>query len=770
MSSGKRARVPRAAPLLLAAALLGCGVFPRREPRDLESMLARARTEHLWNSDRQAVLYADRAAALESAPAAGRARAYRLSGEYRLGVGDAAGAREKLERALALAPEDPGALSLLAQAAREEPGAALGWAERALKASAGAAPGRRAALHLLAADIRVDLEDEEGAARELASALELDPGNLDALRAMARVERRRGGDAAFYARAAERAAEDAPEWLRPAARRYAARVWLDLDDEPRAARAYRRALELDPDDQEALRCLVEITGKEPGAAAERVAPPGTPPRPPEESWAEWTPQALERAERRDPDGVEAVRLRAARARERREPREAAREAGQLAEALWRAPLWQQAAGEVMAARLQLDLGDEREASVRLATALRLEPHSLRAWRLESRLKTARESRRVSVSVLHSSVVADQAPDAGQALAFGYREVAAARWTLGDPAGAERAVARALEAVPGDAAALELRARIAAGAPAPAAKAAPPADELTALESAVRSGRLSGEASLAALLKAWPDGASPRERWLSLRAEVVERLGGADAPVEDLRRLSDQVPGDVRALSLLVRAEARRSRTKEALSDADRLVAAAETSAPAERGAALRQRARLRLDAGDGRGAESDLRSALALDASDLEALELLVRAESDRPKSALAEVESRWPSSPRPPERWSALRGLARLRASGWEAARGDLEAAFAADPESVCRAETAQPGRDGFDAAYFDLCLRRYPRDSSLYNDRGVARYRAGRRAEALADFRRALELDPGNRAARLSLEAVLADAKRPAAAPLRR
>lgn len=744
----------RAVLLLPAVALAGCGAWFKREPRDAESLLSRARTEHLWNSDRHAVEYAERAAALRSASPADRERALRLSGEYRLYLGDEVGARERLDAALALTPDDPDALVLRARASREDPDEALTWVVRAQQAAAGAPPARRAALRRLAAEVRVDLEDDAGAERELKAALEAVPGDLDALRALARVEKRAGGDAASFARAAEKSADDAPEWLRPAARRYAARVWRDLDDGPRAAAAYRRVLELAPEDLESLRALLELSWQDPKDPV-RALPDGAPPRPAEDSWTEWTPEALAAAERLDPDGIEALRLRAARAWSKGRKKEAAREADRLAGALWRAPLWQQASAEVLAARMELDLRDEGEAALRLASAFRLEPHSIPAWRLETRLKKARESSRLSVSVLHSQLGADQVVDPSASLALEYRDAAEVRWALGDEAGARRALALALEAVPGDPPALALSAKIDAARGAAAPAAAPRPDGLTALEEAVRDGGLSPEEALAALLKSWPGEGAPGARRLALRAAVAARLNDADAPPEGLRRLAELVPGDPRGWSLLVRSESRRSRTKAALADAERLVSAARGAAVPERTAALRQRARLRLDGGDDGGAAADLRDALSADPNDLDALELLVWSLSGRPGRALAEVESRWPASPRPLERWRALRGLARLRASGWEAARADLEAAFAADPDRVCRSEFAVSGRGRYEPGYFDLCLRRYPRDASLYADRGVALYRAGRRDAAVADFRRALELEPGNRSARLSLEA---------------
>ncbi|HEX4046462.1 MAG TPA: tetratricopeptide repeat protein, partial [Elusimicrobiota bacterium] len=72
---------------------------------------------------------------------------------------------------------------------------------------------------------------------------------------------------------------------------------------------------------------------------------------------------------------------------------------------------------------------------------------------------------------------------------------------------------------------------------------------------------------------------------------------------------------------------------------------------------------------------------------------------------------------------------------------RRDMRAAFAADPEMVCREAL---GVAGVDLAYFDDCLKRYPGDASLHLERGLARFFAGRRDEARRDFHVALKLKP--------------------------
>ncbi|MDX6769673.1 MAG: tetratricopeptide repeat protein, partial [Elusimicrobiota bacterium] len=92
----------------------------------------------------------------------------------------------------------------------------------------------------------------------------------------------------------------------------------------------------------------------------------------------------------------------------------------------------------------------------------------------------------------------------------------------------------------------------------------------------------------------------------------------------------------------------------------------------------------------------------------------------------------------------SALESLERL-ATGREERR---EAAFGW--ERLGRPERA--------AASFARLLAEDPRDAVTWSDRGVALYRAGRRAEAMKAFERALALDPGLEAARVSLAAARA------------
>jgi tetratricopeptide (TPR) repeat protein len=437
----------RAAGLALAAGLLGC-VGPRAERArkpDLAPPLVKPFEPPLAPPLAFHLLEADQMAERPELGAAERARAYCFSARMRTDAGDGVGARERYKLALKEVPDDPETLLRLAQASREEPERARGVAARALAAADGAAPGLRAEILRVSAEIALDMQDPAAAVRDLKLALALDPADLDALRMMIRASGARGTEARGLARAAQRAAAEKPAWLRPAAYRFAARVWRDAGADAEAAEADRRALALDPDDMEALRDLVQIEWRNPGRGLARVDPPALDPRPAEDFWAEWTPEALTRAEALDPDGVEALRLRAARALSKGKIEEAQRNAALLPEALLRAPLWQLAAGLRFAARLQHALGWDAEALISLNTALRYEPNTVQTWR--------------QLEHFRGFLGAPSLPPSLFIFKMEYMDAANLRLKLEDVGGAERAIDLALKSGPNDQFTLDLKEKI-----------------------------------------------------------------------------------------------------------------------------------------------------------------------------------------------------------------------------------------------------------------------------------------------------------------------
>jgi len=121
----------------------------------------------------------------EALRAADQAGADELAGELRLELGDSAGARVSLTRALARG-EDLDALAAMARA-QDDKTAAGQYAERA-RSAAGREPKRtRGAALRLVGRLWSDLGGEDRAARAFADALAEDPDDLDALQSLRRL-------------------------------------------------------------------------------------------------------------------------------------------------------------------------------------------------------------------------------------------------------------------------------------------------------------------------------------------------------------------------------------------------------------------------------------------------------------------------------------------------------------------------------------------------------------------------------------------------------
>jgi tetratricopeptide (TPR) repeat protein len=213
----------------------------KARPADAEASFLLA--EATRDRPEQALTRAE-AAAAAPVPPRRRAAAYRLAADIRLDLGDLAGAREDVTRALELAPDDLDALVLAASLRRDEPKEASRHA-RAACAAADAQPSwRRAAAERLCARGLSEVNDFAGAMAALGRALALDPDDAATLHALVRVKR-----------------------LSPAAALPAA--GSAARDKAMPEDRARRALAEDPDDLEALRTLVEAAraaGRRPEAA------------------------------------------------------------------------------------------------------------------------------------------------------------------------------------------------------------------------------------------------------------------------------------------------------------------------------------------------------------------------------------------------------------------------------------------------------------------------------------------------------------------------
>ncbi|MFI5347032.1 MAG: hypothetical protein ACHQ51_11725 [Elusimicrobiota bacterium] len=263
-------------------------------PGDADALIGMARA--LGDSPERALPYAERAAG-SAATAARRAAAHRLAAEFRLDLGDDAGALAAIESALKEAPDDLDALRDMVRIKRGRPKDAAVYAERAYRAAGGAPLWSRPEAFRLCARIWLEINDyaraEDCLRRALAvdpddldaleslvqlkhegprrpavpaepagappadevrpeeavtAALRADPGDLDALRRLVALRRgqNRLKEAAALAQRFTDAVEDAPAWQQAPAYRLITRTWLDLGDAPQALETLWKARDMDP--------------------------------------------------------------------------------------------------------------------------------------------------------------------------------------------------------------------------------------------------------------------------------------------------------------------------------------------------------------------------------------------------------------------------------------------------------------------------------------------------------------------------------------------
>ncbi|MBI3554127.1 MAG: tetratricopeptide repeat protein [Elusimicrobia bacterium] len=534
---------------------------------------------------------AERCAAAPDLPRSRRAEFLRGAARLRAQSGDSVGVEKALKRALELEPDDAEAAFALAEALRDRPAEALPYAE--LAARSGATARRRAAAHRLSAEIRLDMDDAAGARASLERALSLADRDLEALQVMVRAERGRPLAAAGYAARASKAADAAPRWLRPAADRLCARIWLELADYPEAIACLRRALGVNHDDLDALEALVEIKRARPQetAAASGIPSADRPAR---------SEAALMPALQADPEDLEALRQLIEIRRGQQRLVEAEGLAGRLMDAVPKAPAWQHVAAYTMLTEVWLELGDAEMARQSIRHARDLDPRSLVVLTTAARL----------------GVGEGQGDDASPADA--HAAVARALISLEDTAGAEASLKAALEVVPEHLQALEVfaRLRLAEGRP---------------REALAFSDRLL-KASEAKTPVTWElAGRYNRLPWehasvYEQRAQIELELGDEAAARQSLERALALVPEDPAALRVSIElnlraALARRQAKDEAgrkrsLSDAlmfcGRALKAMEKAPLDERARVIEQQAEIERELGDEAAAEASLNRALDL--------------------------------------------------------------------------------------------------------------------------------------------------------------
>ena len=470
-----------------SAAALGQPSFESERARVRAAFAA----DHLWS----AVSLADALAARADLPAPARVWSLREAARLRAMVGDRATAARDLRQALSLAPDDVEALLALAAALRDDDlDGALEDARRAAELSSGA---RRGDAYRALAGLQTDAGDEKGARESLARAVRVNDG-LDSLAALARAEDDPGRARALARRAEERARQ-APSWRRGSALRFAGGLWLDLGELARAAGAYRAALSVDPDDEDALQGLLEIQAKDPqarpleetavdGSSPDEAGPPGLP--------------------------VEELdeRLEAARAALREGKKEDAISLADLfVDAVPDAPAWQQPDAYRAIAELFLELGAVEGAPERALGCAQ------RAYKLG----LARVSTALLLMRARPELASDVAPGSVEFAAAAFAQAMQARRTLHDPAGARAALERGRRLLPES---RQLR--------------------LLAAQAALDDGEPRRALELARPLEA--DGPTPtRVAALSLEERAWSRLGDAGAARRSLDRAASLAADDAK---------------------------------------------------------------------------------------------------------------------------------------------------------------------------------------------------------------------------------
>lgn len=740
-------------------------------PEDPEIFFALARV--LRESDpEEALRLADEAGANE------------LAGELRLELGDAAGARASLAKALKKG-DDLDALAAMARA-QEGKAAAAEYAARLRRAAEREPAWARGAALRLSGRVWLELGDAERAAEAFAAALGRDPDDLEALRALARLKREQPGLALKLPAAAVEPAGapaasldaadlfvealcDAPAWRRPEGYLAIARTLAAMGPAAKE-RAYAAASRADA-----------LDGPRVGVALVYRLAAGSPRAPDEPGSVEFAALAyravvaarrelgdregarstLARALRALPDSVE-LRLDQARlALEDGRPAEAIKDLRTLPPGGTPAARLSRAEAQLLRARAEHALKDDAAAERSVDAAVAETPVErdglARAAALEAELglSTAAYARLDRLRAVSASPFERAEAEERRA------EV---QLVFKDKAGAEASLRRALKDAPDDPGMLGRLVDLEADRGAPEALA--DADRLLKLsEASGDAARASARERKTRVERALADAGKSRGR-------VLSRSGDRDGAAAAFEAALALVPDDREALGELAGLELARGRGEKASAYAERLVAASRDSGAAALSDAYERQAQVLQALGDEAGAAAALAKERALEPrlreemkaslekkpGDWPALKRLVDLELGRgsAREALALVE-RHPAAPEFAAPWLVWRGAARSALGDEARAREDFSAAAKRDAAAACLGDELPARREALPAGYFDACLERLPAEPRLYVDRGMARFGAGRQAAAAEDFRRAVELQPGSAEAQLSLISAL-------------
>lgn len=298
--------------------------------------------------------------------------------ELRLILGDFTGAEKNARAVLSKNSGDAAVRLLLARAERARQTDALSDALRAARDAK--TPAVRGAAYLLASELQTELGDDSAAEKNAVKAATELPDDLDALAAVVRLKRSRPLEALAFAESAARVAAYAPLWQRPAAYRYSAQIWMELELAAKAAESLRRALAFNSEDLDALAYAVKIKAKLTPEALAGFRLKGAPVLP-EAAEGPLSDADAKAALDKNPYDLEPLRRLATSALDAGRKDEASALTLRLMRAVWRAPVWHQAEAYRMTALLWLQLGQKDRAFQALAKALVLQQDSLETQRL-----------------------------------------------------------------------------------------------------------------------------------------------------------------------------------------------------------------------------------------------------------------------------------------------------------------------------------------------------------------------------------------------------
>lgn len=718
-------------------------------------------------------------------------------------LGDLAGARRSLAAILELSPQDLPALSRLValetQAGR--PDAALAFAQRLVSAAQGASPAECVEAERTLAGVQLALRDPASARRSLERALQSSAASVETWRALIALDESQGRSQAALAdfdrliRAMDGRAQEQAQ-----AYREKSELQMKLHDVDGARTSLERALVAVPQDLETVSRLsqLQLAGARGDMALKEVdqlivALTRAKSKPSELSAAyRWKARlqselrrtdgaraSLEAALSASPDDLEALRMLCDLDLSSRQPAEALTDCVRLSSAAAAAGPVALAAAERLEAQAHLARQDGPAAERSLEAALAAQPNDFEALGALAELELG-EGRPADALPRAARLAELSARGEPAVRAASERLEGRVQLALGDWKAAQDSLRRSLQDQP--------------DAP----------ETLLLLSSASLAGGAVDSAAAEArqALKA-PERASAETLGGAHRllAQIELGEGQEGAARDDLRRTFRLLPGDAGALLLMVAAaggelergrwrpadrwlewalkeshdsfapalrlmielETDRGRLRRALAYADRLVASSR-GRPSDLSRAYAQRAQVRLALGDQAGADDDLSRSVAGGAPEASTLWLLAAQGGMAPEKTLALLDSSRPGEASAQAVWRVARGMTLLALKQESSAREEFAAAVAVDSATACLGQELRQRRDRLAASYFDACLGAFPSDASLYSDRGVARYQAGDRDGAEADFRQALRLRPGLLAARLSLVAALAADRRPA------